>query len=73
MATTAEQIRLYSGPAVLSYGFRPFFLGGAVWAIVAVTLWLPMLAGEISVPTAFAQLEWHFYELIFVYCSAGVR
>ena len=72
MATTAEQIRSYSGPAVLSYGFRPFFLGGAIWAIVAVTLWLPMLAGEISVPTAFTPLEWHVHELIFGYVPAVI-
>ena len=73
MATTAEQIRLYSGPAVLSYGFRPFSLGGAVWAIVAVTLWLPMLAGEISVPTAFAPLEWHVHEIDLWVCTRRHR
>ena len=47
--TKAEQIRNYSGPAILSYGFRPFFLGGAAWAAFIVALWLPMLAGQ-SVP-----------------------
>ena len=31
MATTAEQIRGYRGPAILSFGFRPFFLAGAAW------------------------------------------
>lgn len=28
MNTTAEQIRTYSGAALFSYGFRPFFLFG---------------------------------------------
>ena len=29
MISSAEQIRAYNGPAVLSFGFRPFFLGAA--------------------------------------------
>jgi hypothetical protein len=31
MTTTAEQVRAYKGPAVLTFGFRPFFLAGALW------------------------------------------
>jgi uncharacterized protein involved in response to NO len=30
MAATAARMRSYAGPAVLSYGFRPLFLLGAV-------------------------------------------
>ena len=36
MTTTAERVRSYRGPAILSYGFRPFFLLGAIWAAVAL-------------------------------------
>ena len=32
MTSSAEQVRAWQGPALLSYGFRPFFLGGAIWA-----------------------------------------
>ena len=46
MATTAERIRTYRGPAILSYGFRPFFLLGAIWAALVVVIWLPLLAGR---------------------------
>jgi hypothetical protein len=31
---------LDTGPTILSYGFRPFFLGGAFWATMAMTLWM---------------------------------
>lgn len=72
MSTTAEQIRAYRGPAVLSYGFRPFFLAGAAWAAVAVAIWLPMLAGRLVLPTAFAPLEWHVHELLYGYVPAVV-
>jgi uncharacterized protein involved in response to NO len=72
MTTTAEQIRAYRGPAVLGFGFRPFFLGGALWAAIAVAVWLPMLAGSVALPTAFAPIEWHVHELLYGYVPAVV-
>lgn len=72
MTTTAEQMRSYRGPAILSFGFRPFFLAGAIWAIVAIGLWLPMLAGVLDLPTAFTPLQWHAHELIYGYVPAIV-
>ena len=48
MTSTAEQMRTYDGPAILSFGFRPFFLAGALWAAVAVALWIPMLGGYLD-------------------------
>ena len=49
----------YSGPAVLSYGFRPFFLLGSLWAAIEVLVWLPAFLGEIQVGTVFAPRDWH--------------
>ena len=70
MATTAERIRTYRGPAILSYGFRPFFLLGAIWAALVVVIWLPLLAGSLSLPTAFSPIEWHVHELVYGYVPA---
>lgn len=72
MSTTAQQVRAYTGPAILSYGFRPFFLGGAAWAVVTVLLWLPMLAGRLALPSAFSALEWHVHELLYGYVPAVI-
>ena len=72
MVTTAEQMRTYEGPAILSYGFRPFFLFGAIWAALAVAMWLPMLAGSLVLPTAFAPIDWHVHELLYGYLPAIV-
>lgn len=72
MVTTAEQMRTYDGPAILSYGFRPFFLFGAIWAALAVAIWLPMLAGSLALPTAFAPIDWHVHELLYGYLPAIV-
>jgi len=64
--------RDYSGPALFSYGFRPFFLGASVWAAVAVLLWLPQYFGELTLPTAMGPLDWHFHELLYGYVAAVV-
>lgn len=72
MTTTAEQVRGYKGPAILSYGFRPFFLSAGIWAALTVAIWLPVLAGQIALPTAFAPLEWHAHELIYGFVPAAL-
>ena len=30
----------YSGPAFLSYGFRPFFMAACLFAVVIIPLWM---------------------------------
>ena len=40
--------RDYAGPALFSYGFRPFFLGAAIWAALGILLWLPQYFGELT-------------------------
>jgi uncharacterized protein involved in response to NO len=72
VSTSTEQIRVFTGPAILSFGFRPFFLFGALWAAVAVALWLPMLSGHLLLPSAFTPIEWHAHELIYGYVTAVV-
>ena len=70
MTTTAEQVRSYRGPAILSYGFRPFFLFGAIWSALAVAIWLPLLAGSLTLPIALSPVEWHVHELLYGYLPA---
>ena len=38
----------YDGPALFSYGFRPFFLGAALFAGVAVPAWILIVTGAIG-------------------------
>jgi uncharacterized protein involved in response to NO len=70
MTTTAEQVRSYRGPAILSYGFRPFFLLGAIWSALAVAIWLPLLAGSLTLPITLSPVEWHVHELLYGYLPA---
>jgi uncharacterized protein involved in response to NO len=56
--------------ALLSYGFRPFFLGAALWAILALTIWLGALAGRWELAPGYGALPWHAHEMLFGYSSA---
>jgi uncharacterized protein involved in response to NO len=65
--STAAARRAYTGPALFSFGFRPFFLFGSIWAAVAVPLWLgSFLHGG---PAAFTR-AWHIHEMIFGFLGA---
>jgi uncharacterized protein involved in response to NO len=72
MTSSAQQIRAFEGPALLSYGFRPFFLFGALWSAVAMALWIGMLSGRLVLPTAFPPIAWHVHELVYGYVPAIV-
>jgi len=71
-ATTAERMRAWKGPAILTFGFRPFFFGASVWAALAMVLWVPMLAGHITLPTAFDPVSWHAHEFLYGYLGAVI-
>ena len=70
--TPVPRLRAYAGPALLTYGFRPFFLFGALYAGLTVLAWLPMFYGELEVSTAFAPVDWHVHELLYGFLPAIV-
>ncbi len=72
MPAALRRRRGYAGPVLFSYGFRPFFFGGAVWAALGILLWLPQYFGELSLPTTLSPLDWHIHEMIYGYVAAIV-
>jgi uncharacterized protein involved in response to NO len=62
----------YAGLALFSYGFRPFFLGAALWAVLSLALWLASLAGVVQLAEGYGALAWHAHEMLFGYASAVV-
>jgi uncharacterized protein involved in response to NO len=60
------------GPAILSAGFRPFFLLAALWAAVAVPLWLLLFAGHAVTASVLPPPVWHVHEMVFGYGAAVV-
>ncbi|RWE00797.1 NnrS family protein [Mesorhizobium sp.] len=59
-------------PAILSYGFRPFFLLGSLQAASAMLLWLPLYYGKLETFSTFLPVDWHIHELLFGYLPAVV-
>src|SRR5689334_3971068 len=66
------RLRSYGGPALLSYGFRPFFWLGAIYAACAVAAWLMVFGGHIQLDTSFAPQDWHVHEMLFGYVAAVI-
>ena len=70
--TPIPRYREQAGPALFDQGFRPFFLLAAIWAPVALVLWLSMLAGALELPTAFDPVAWHVHEMLFGFVAAAI-
>ena len=68
--TAVPRLRAYAGPVLLTYGFRPFFLFGAIYAGLTVLAWLPMFYGELQVASALAPVDWHVHEMLYGYLPA---
>ncbi|MGB9117092.1 NnrS family protein [Bradyrhizobium sp.] len=64
--------RTYDGLPLFSYGFRPFFLLGSIYAGLAILVWLPVFHGEITLTSTFAPRDWHVHEMLFGYLPAVI-
>ena len=67
-----RRARMGVAPPFLRGGFRPFFFGGAVWAVVALVLWLLALGGHLVIPSVFDPLAWHRHEMLFGFVGAVI-
>jgi uncharacterized protein involved in response to NO len=57
---------------ILNYAFRPFFLLGALFGIVALALWLAALHGAGWAAAAPDPVLWHAHEMLFGFALATV-
>ncbi|HRI37019.1 MAG TPA: NnrS family protein [Nitrospira sp.] len=60
----------YAGPAFLSYGFRPFFLGAALFGAASVLAWVAIYAGYGQADFLYPPREWHVHEMLFGFIPA---
>jgi uncharacterized protein involved in response to NO len=58
--------------ALLTQGFRPFFLFVGLWAMLALAGWIGMLEGVVSLPSRFSPLAWHVHEMLFGVILAAI-
>ena len=55
---------------VWALGFRPFFLGGSIFALVALLVWAGMLAGVLHTTPPGGKLAWHRHEMLYGFAVA---
>jgi uncharacterized protein involved in response to NO len=72
MPDQASESPGYQGPAVFSYGFRPLFLGAALFAGVAVPVWILILAGTSGSDMLSQARNWHVHEMVFGFLPAVI-
>ncbi len=61
----------YAGPALFSAGFRPFFLAAAIWAAVAIPIWLIAYETGLMPPSLLPPPVWHAHEMIYGFAAAA--
>ncbi|WP_157016711.1 NnrS family protein [Mesorhizobium xinjiangense] len=66
------RLRAFEGPALLSYGFRPFFLLSSLYAGLSILIWVPLYMGALDMRMLFLPVDWHIHEMLFGYLAAIV-
>src|SRR5690606_38225350 len=71
MRTTAQIVRGYRGPALFSFGFRPFFLLAGGFAALAIPVWIAAMLGDGGLAGTVTR-DWHAHEMLFGYTVAVI-
>ena len=59
-------------PAVLGYGFRPFFLLAGIHALIALPIWIALLYGRSPLQPALPAFAWHAHEMLYGFVAAAI-
>ena len=70
-AAPAKALSIHGWP-LLRLGFRPFYLGAALLAALAVPLWVAVFLGPLTMPTALAPALWHAHEMLFGFAATVI-
>lgn len=71
-AMSTNDAETWHGPAFLSCGFRPFFLLAALYAAIAIGIWIPWFFGIAAPKSTLPPLAWHAHALLFEYMWAVI-
>jgi uncharacterized protein involved in response to NO len=55
---------------IFRLGFRPFFLGGAIFSVISMLLWGLLLSGKITLLSQLPNTQWHAHEMLFGFAGA---
>ena len=70
-AASSAQFPLPGWP-LFRLGFRPFYLGAAALAVLAVPYWMAGLLGVLALPSTMPALLWHAHEMLFGFAVAVI-
>jgi uncharacterized protein involved in response to NO len=73
MLNIQESTRPGQSVAVFNLGFRPFFLGGAAYAMIAMLTWMGIYIFGARLPlSTLPAVNWHAHEMIYGYGMAVI-
>jgi uncharacterized protein involved in response to NO len=72
LPTVVSGVQSHRGWPLLRLAFRPFYLGAAVFAALAVPLWAALYLEQVNLDLALAPLLWHAHEMLFGFASAVI-
>ena len=72
MAIEAPSTAAGRAAGLWSLAFRPFFLAAAVWAALAIALWIVVLLTGGGLPSRFDPLSWHIHAMLFGFVPAAI-
>lgn len=59
--------------ALFNLGFRPFFLGAGLFAVISIALWLAFFLGLFTLPAGpISSFQWHAHEMLYGYSMAVI-
>ncbi len=70
MASPAPTRKEDTGFIMFERAFRPFFPGAALFAAIAIPLWILSLETDLETPSGFSPRDYHVHEMIFGYLGA---
>ena len=68
----SSRLHAIANAPVLSAGFRPFFLLGALYAGLSILVWMPAFHGRLEIASHFVPRDWHIHEMLYGFLSAVV-
>lgn len=57
---------------LLGLGFRPFYLGAAIFAVVALPIWIAVYLGQLQTTGYLSGAGWHSHEMVFGFAPAVI-
>ena len=71
-SASADATTALNGWPLLRLGFRPFYLGAALFGLLAIPLWIALFLGQWEISMALPPLLWHAHEMLFGFAIAVI-